>query len=194
MNSFQQLDLSKRYTYADYLSWTFRERVELFLGKVVKMSPAPSTRHQRIVKDILVELDLFLRKKNCQVFPAPFDVRLPLPTEMQTDKKIDTVVQPDITVICDETKLDERGCIGAPDIVVEVLSPGNTKKEMKNKLEIYQNAGIPEYWLVDPEREFVLLYNLNEKGQYVGSVPFTDEDTVKSAALAGFELPLDIIF
>lgn len=194
MTSFQELDLNKKYSYADYLTWTFQERVELLLGKVVKMSPAPNLRHQRIAGDIFGEMRDYLKNKSCQVFIAPFDVRLPLPPEMQRDDKIDTVVQPDIVVVCDESKLDMQGCIGAPDIVVEVLSPGNTKKEMKKKLEIYQNAGIPEYWLVDPEHEFAIIYTLDESGKYIGSIPYTDEDAIVSSVLKEFQLPMDIIF
>ena len=130
---FKDLDLSKKYTYADYLTWQFQERVELIRGRIFKMSPAPNRKHQRISRDILVELTLFLRKKSCEVYNAPFDVRLPLPIDKRTNDKIDTVIQPDIAVICDTSKLDKQGCIGAPDIIVEILSPGNTKREMKEK-------------------------------------------------------------
>ncbi|MEM6318683.1 MAG: Uma2 family endonuclease [Bacteroidota bacterium] len=194
MDSLQQLNPNQKYTYEDYLTWTFPERVELFWGKVVKMSPAPNRRHQDITGEIFFALKLFLKDKSGQVFVAPFDVRLPLPSDRQTDEKISTVVQPDITVVCDEKKLDKQGCNGVPDIVVEVLSPGNTKKEMKGKLKIYESAGIPEYWLVDPERAFALIYALNSKGKYVGSTPFTDEDVLTSDVLKGFELSMDIIF
>lgn len=158
------------------------------------MSPAPNLRHQRIAGDIFFEMKNFLGKQKCQVFIAPFDVRLPLPPEMIKNDKVDTVVQPDLTVVCDESKLDKQGCIGAPDLVVEVLSPGNTKKEMRQKLEIYQSAGITEYWLVDPEHEFVLVYTLNEAGKYQSSLPFVDEDRVPSNVLDGFELDLKEIF
>ncbi len=111
MTSFQELNLDRTYTYSDYLTWEFQERVELLRGWVVKMSPAPNTKHQRLVKDILVEIDLFLRDKPCQIFPAPFDVRLPVSSK---DDKITTVVQPDLVVICDDSKLDKQGCNGAP--------------------------------------------------------------------------------
>ena len=190
MVSFQDLDLSKKYSYADYLTWKFNERVELYLGKVVKMSPAPNLQHQRISGIIFIEIGIFLKKKPCQVFAAPFDVRLPF----AKSKKIDTVVQPDITIICDEAKLDKQGCIGAPDIVMEILSPGNTKKEMREKLLIYQDAGIPEYWLIDPEHEFILLYHLDELGKYNSSLPFVEDDIIKSKVLNGFELDVKEVF
>jgi len=194
MDTFQQLDLTKKYTYTDYLSWTFKDRVELLKGWVVKMSPAPNTRHQRIVKDLILEVGMFLKGKTCQVFPVPFDVRLPISKEKQKNDKIDTVVQPDITVICDVSKLDKQGCNGAPDIVMEILSPGNTKKEMKDKLEIYQGAGIPEYWLIDPDREFILVYSLTEEGNYSSSLPYVAGDTVNSQVLEGFKLAVSDIF
>ena len=190
MLSFQDLDLSKKYSYADYLTWKFNERVELYLGKVVKISPAPNLQHQRISGIIFIEIGIFLKKKPCQVFAAPFDVRLPL----AKSEKIDTVVQPDITIICDESKLDKQGCIGAPDIVMEILSPGNTKKEMREKLRIYQDAGIPEYWLIDPEHEFILLYHLDELGKYNSSLPFVEDDIIKSKVLNGFELDVKEVF
>ena len=190
MLSFQDLDLSKKYSYADYLTWKFNERVELYLGKVVKISPAPNLQHQRISGIIFIELGIFLKKKPCQVFAAPFDVRLPL----AKSEKIDTVVQPDITIICDESKLDKQGCIGAPDIVMEILSPGNTKKEMREKLRIYQDSGIPEYWLIDPEHEFILLYHLDELGKYNSSLPFVEDDIIKSKVLNGFELDVKEVF
>ncbi len=190
MDSFSELDLSKKYTYADYLTWKFEERVELLRGYVFKMSPAPNLRHQKIVGDIYGSIWTFLKKEKCQVFIAPFDVRLPVPKK----KNPTTVLQPDITVVCDEKKLDVQGCNGSPDLVVEVLSPGNTKKEMKSKLEIYQEAKIPEYWIVNPEHEFVIIYTLNETGKYISSLPYTSDDKIESQSIKGFRLDLGEIF
>ena len=187
-----QLDFNKKYTYADYLTWQFKERVELIKGRLFKMSPAPNVKHQRIVMDLSVALSVFLRKNKCQVFAAPFDVRLPNLDKNNSQKY--TVVQPDVTVICDESKLDEQGCNGAPDLVVEVLSPGNTAKEMNDKFEVYQNAGVQEYWLVDPERESVIIYSLNDKGQYTGSRPYVKGMQVPSYVLPGFVLDTNDIF
>ena len=194
ITSLKQLDLTKRYTYGDYLKWQFLDRVELFKGIVVKMSPAPNRRHQNIVGNVFFELKLFLKKRNCQVFPAPFDVRLPLPFQKVTSNKVNTVVQPDITVVCDLSKLDKQGCKQAPDLVVEILSPGNSKKEMSDKFELYQNAGIPEYWLVDPERETVVIYQLGEDQQYFTRQPFTSDDTLTSPLLKGLKIDLSEIF
>lgn len=194
ITAFQQLDLSKKYTYADYLTWQFKERVELIRGWVLKMSPAPNVRHQRISGVIFNEVYNHLRGNSCQVFTAPFDVRLPLPPQQAKGDKIDTVVQPDIVVICDPAKLDEQGCIGAPDIVVEILSPGNTRREMKDKMELYQNAGVQEYWVVDPEHEFIIVYTHNEAGQYFGSLPFTEGSVLTSKVLPLFQMEVGHVF
>ena len=187
-----QLDFNKKYTYADYLTWQFKERVELIKGRLFRMSPAPNVKHQRIVTDITIALGVFLRGNDCQVFTAPFDVRLPNLDKNNSQKY--TVVQPDVTVICDASKLDEQGCNGAPDLVVEVLSPGNTAKEMNDKFEVYQNAGVQEYWLVDPEREHIIIYSLNKKGEYVGSRPYVTGKKVESEVLPGFVLDTNDIF
>jgi len=189
-----QLDFSKKYTYADYLTWQFQERVELIKGRIFKMSPAPNLQHQRISARVSRVIGNYLEGKSCEIFTAPFDVRLPLPPHKIKDDKVDTVVQPDITVVCDASKLDTRGCIGAPDIVIEILSPGNTKREMKDKLELYQHAQIPEYWLVDPEREFIIIYALDEQEQYLGSVPFTEGSTLTSPILPDFNLDVGLVF
>ncbi|WP_324682450.1 Uma2 family endonuclease [Bibersteinia trehalosi] len=133
----KQLDPKESYTYADYLKWKFKESVELIKGKIMEMPPAPTRFHQRISMKLTSEFLNVFDNHQCQLYAAPFDVRFP-----DKDGKIKTVVQPDLCVICDQNKLDERGCLGAPDLVVEILSPGNTKKEMKDKYELYQDKYI----------------------------------------------------
>jgi Uma2 family endonuclease len=192
VNDINQLDFSKKYTYADYLTWKFKERVELLKGYIFKMSPVPSLKHQDITGEIFVALKIFMKGKDCKVFIAPFDVRLPIFSNKKN--QVDTVVQPDICVVCDLDKLDKQGCNGAPDLVIEVLSPGNTKNEMKDKFKIYQDSGVLEYWLVEPEQEFVVIYNLDAKGKYIGSQPFIKEDKIKSKVISGFELDLSEVF
>lgn len=205
VTEFNQLDLSKTYSYADYLLWQFDERIELLKGRIFKMSPAPNTNHQKLSNNISSMITWEMKSFGCQIFAAPFDVRLPISDDINISKKyrnkakklpdgkIMTVVQPDICVICDDSKLDERGCVGAPDMVVEILSPGNTQREMKDKFEIYQEAGVLEYWLVEPNDEFVIVYQL-DKGIYIGSKPFTRDETVISKVLKGLTVAVNDIF
>lgn len=172
ITNINQLDLNGIYTYADYLLWKFEERVELFRGKILQMSPAPSLRHQKVSLNTTLCLGNIFKGKKCQLFTAPFDVRLPLKNEK--GDQIHTVVQPDLCVICDENKLDERGCIGAPDLAIEILSPGNSKREMKQKFEIYEEAGVLEYWIIDPSHESILVNTL-ENGKYRTLKPVVDD-------------------
>jgi Uma2 family endonuclease len=188
-----QLDPESRYTYADYLLWQFQERVELIKGYIRQMA-APSMRHQRIAVTMVSEIKWFLKKSPCQVFVAPFDVRLPLPPHRIKSDKVDTVVQPDICVICDRSKLDERGCMGAPDLIVEILSPGNSKKEMRDKYDLYQEAGVTEYWVVFPSEQVLQRYILNEQNIYQAQRPDVAGDLVGITFLPGFELKVEEIF
>jgi Uma2 family endonuclease len=190
ITSIDQLELSKTYSYADYLTWRIKDRVELIKGKIFAMSPAPASRHQRISWNISFELGKFLDNSPCEVFYAPFDVRL---ERTESDEQIRTVVQPDICVICDISKIDERGCSGAPEVVVEILSPGNSKREMKTKYELYEEAGVLEYWIIDPEHDTALFFYL-ENGSFQTRRPLAVSDSIKSKTLNGFELPLKVIF
>lgn len=187
-----ELDLNGTYTYADYLLWQFKDRVELIKGKIFKMSPAPSTQHQKISGKLHLRIGGFFENHYCQAFFAPFDVRLPKKGQSLTDQKIYTVVQPDLCVICDESKLDERGCLGAPDLIVEILSPGNSKTEMLNKFELYQESGVREYWLVEPSQNAVLVYVLNDAGEYVGLKPAVE--SVQSTIFPDLKIDLSRIF
>lgn len=186
-----QLDPNGSYTYDDYLLWQFEERVELIRGKLFKMSPAPNTRHQRMLGELHVQLRSCFNKQICQVFLAPFDVRLPVSRRKGQDT---TVVQPDLCVICDPNKLDERGCAGAPDLVIEILSPGNSKKEMREKFEVYEEAGVREYWLVNPLDNVVLVYVLNEAGKYIGLAPVTEDQELRAAIFPELLIDLKEVF
>ena len=188
------LDLNQTYSYADYLQWTFDERLELIKGKIFKMTPAPASSHQKISWIISGELYNYLKKDSCQAFSAPFDVRLPQTVNDDSDKKIFTVVQPDICIICDRTKIDKKGCTGAPDIIIEILSPGNNKKELRNKYEVYEESGVKEYWIVSPQDKSFLQYTLNSTGHYQASRLMTLGDEVTTPVLAGFILNLDTVF
>ena len=185
------LDLNQVYTYADYFKWQFEERVELIKGKIFKMSPAPNFDHQVLAGEIYGTIRDFLRKQPCKVFIAPFDVRLP--RKSIEDDAIYTVLQPDVCVVCDPSKFDKNGCIGAPDIVVEILSPGNNEKEMKNKFDIYEESGVKEYWIVSPQDK-TFLVNILTNGHYVTSRPMVSGDVVTTAVLPGFTMDLKELF
>ena len=188
---FTDLDISKNYTYADYLKWDFKERVELLLGKVFKMSPAPNSRHQILSMEISGLLWHFLKRKKCRVFSAPFDVRLPHKNTL--DEEIITVLQPDICVICDTQKIDKRGCLGAPDIVVEILSPNNNVLELNNKFDIYESAGVKEYWVVSPQ-DNTFLVNTLVNGKYSASGPYVAGQKITTPILIGFSIDLEELF
>jgi Uma2 family endonuclease len=184
------LDQSKTYTYADYLKWSFDERLELIKGKIFKMIPAPGSLHQRISQKINFRLSAFLVGNPFEVFVAPFDVRLP--RRKKDDKDILTVVQPDICV-CDSEKIDDKGCLGAPDLIVEILSPGNNKRELKNKYEVYEEAGVLEYWIIHPTEKTFFKYVLKDGG-FESSRMLTLGDEVTTDILPGFKMSLDDLF
>jgi Uma2 family endonuclease len=193
MTNIDDLDLNGTYTYADYMKWAFDETIEIIKGKVFRMSPAPNLRHQRVSLNLTGVLYNYFKKQQCNLFVAPFDVRL-TPLKKDKNNKIYTVVQPDLCVICDDDKLDEHGCIGSPDLIIEILSPGNTRKEMKDKFEVYQENGVREYWLVEPNNRAVFVYVLNEQGKYFGLQPFTEEDIMTSAIFPELEINLEEVF
>jgi Uma2 family endonuclease len=190
ITSIDQLDPNGNYSYADYLLWQFTERVELLRGKVKQMS-APSVKHQRISFRFSVLLGNTLRKTHCQAFAAPFDVRL---IRMRNDQEVTSVVQPDLCVICDPAKLDERGCNGAPDLIIEILSPGNSRTEMKDKFELYQEAGVLEYWVVSPIENTIQVWKLNDGGIYIGLQPKVEGDLVTTPIVAGLEVNVTEVF
>ncbi len=163
ITQFSQLDLNGSYSYADYLTWRFEETVELIRGKIMPMSPAPNFNHQSISKNLLVEIGIYLKGKSCQVFHAPFDVRLyDRKKSLVANHDIYTVVQPDLCVICDKHKLDNKGCLGAPDWIIEILSKSTAQKDTQTKYQLYQEAGVKEYWLVYPYEATVSQFVLNE--------------------------------
>ncbi len=163
------------FTYADYLGWPEGERWELIDGEAFAMSPAPTNHHQLIVGELFAAIHEHLRGKPCRPFVAPFDVRLP--RAGTANAEVDTVVQPDISVVCDPDKLkDNHGCLGAPDWVIEVLSPGTAVRDQRTKRALYEHHGVAEYWLVHPVDRSVTIYRL-ETGAYGKPLVFGVEDT-----------------
>ena len=188
ITSLNQLDLVNGiYSYADYLVWKIKERVELLKGKILEMS-APSPIHQEISGNLQGALFVFLKNSRCKLYTAPFDVRFPQKGESQ----VYTVVQPDLCVVCDFEKIDSKGCVGAPDLVVEILSPGNSKKEMKSKFALYQEEGVREYWIVDPDRELVFVY-VAENKKFKPTIPIAD-DYVYSTIFPDFKIHTSDLF
>jgi len=158
------LDITKRYTYADYLTWADDKMRELIDG-FIKIMSAPGSRHQRACVKLVTRLSNLIErnKGNCEVFVAPFDVRLSKNGETE-DNQIYTVVQPDICVVCDPSKIDERGCIGAPDMVVEIQSLSTTRYDLTKKFDLYEASGVREYWVVYPFG--VEIFLLQSDGKY----------------------------
>lgn len=164
-----QLDFKKQYTYADYLNWRVSERLELIKGWIYKMSPAPKTKHQESNGELFYAFKHFMKstQKTCKIFDAPFDVRLK--KNKSLGDEIDTVVQPDICVICDIEKIDNSGCLGAPDLIVEVLSDSTAKKDYNEKFNLYEENGVIEYWIVNPATKTIEIFSLiDEKYESLG--------------------------
>lgn len=166
------------YTYADYLTWGESYRCELIDGVVYDMTPAPSRQHQELAMELSGILWSFFKDHPCKVFPAPFDVRLPSPGE--DDDRTDTVVQPDIVVVCDARKLDDRGCRGAPDLAVEIVSPESAARDMKEKLALYEKRGVKEYWVVHPDAKIVMVFYRVKKNTYGKPLVFGADDIIRS--------------
>lgn len=190
ITSLDQLDPNGSYTYADYLRWQFTERVELLRGKIRQMA-APSRKHQGVSQNLSVLLGTALWKSPCKVYVAPFDVRL---TRMRDDKEVKTVVQPDLCVVCDPSKLDDRGCNGAPDLIIEILSPGNSRTEMKDKFELYQEAGVLEYWVVSPIEKTIQIWTLDEEGIYISRQPKVEGDIVTTPIVPNLAVDVTEVF
>ncbi len=193
ITNINQLNLSQRYSYADYLTWKISEQIELFKGKIHAMSPAPRTAHQRVARKLVGVMLQSFKGYSCELFIAPFDVRLLDGKKSTLDKDIYTVVQPDLCVICDPNKIDERGAFGAPELVIEILSPGNSKKEMKYKYNLYEEAGVLEYWIVNPENKTVQIFILENK-KFIGQHPLIEEDKIKSVLFPSLDFLLEDIF
>lgn len=193
ITNINQLDLKGSYTYADYLLWQFKDRVELIKGKIFKMSPAPSRFHQDVSMKLTIELIKILKNQPCKFYAAPFDVRLINYKESTADNKVTTVVQPDLCVICDASKLDDRGCIGAPDLIIEILSPGNSKKEMDIKYDLYEENGVLEYWIVNPSEKTISIFVL-QNNKYIGIKPLIYDSKLVSPTFPKLKFAVKKIF
>ena len=190
ITNIDQLDLVNGiYTYADYLMWKIKDRVEILKGKIFKMSPAPTISHQGISFNLSGLFFMYFHNKPCKVFASPFDVVL-----KNKNGKEDTVVQPDLCIVCDPEKLaDGKRCQGAPDLIIEILSPGNSKKEMVNKYELYEEAGVREYWVVRPDYKEITQFVL-ENNKYRTLPPIVEGTIIHSAIFPELSLQTEDIF
>mgnify|MGYP005854663585 CR=1 FL=1 len=173
----------EKYTYKDYLSWPDDERWELINGAAYAMSPAPKTAHQRLSVVLSSAIFNSLEDKSCEVFTAPFDVKL--------DEA--TVVQPDLSVICDKDKIDKRGCTGAPDLVVEILSDSTAYKDLTEKRFLYEKHGVREYWIINPDLPEIMQF-IRYKDKFGKPVTFSKDENLESAVLDGFSLPVNSLY
>ena len=207
-----QLDLNGTYTYADYLNWLLDDRLELIKGKIMLMAPAPNVNHQGISFRLSGMLYPYFKTKRCQVFAAPFDVRLydhkksavansdcmdagGRATQGAVAEDIFTVVQPDLCVICDDQKLDVQGCLGAPDWIIEILSKGNTKREMQIKYALYQESGVKEYWMVYPYEQAIHQFVLNDnEDSYQLIKMYCDDDIATPFVFPDLTIDLKEVF
>ena len=184
------LQENRRWTYADYKAWELApgERYEIIDGEAYAMA-APNTYHQAMLMELIRQIANYLVGKPCKVFPAPFDVRL----FYQEDESDDTVVQPDIVVICDKEKRGKEGCRGAPDFVVEILSPSNTATEMQTKFDLYRNAGVREYWVLDGEHKRLHAYQF-EDGKIAAFASYGAADKAPVGIFDAFTVDLAPVF
>ncbi|MDR0305690.1 MAG: Uma2 family endonuclease [Chitinispirillales bacterium] len=178
----------EHYTYADYRTWDDGKRWELIGGVAYAMSPAPSPEHQDISRELAWQLTTYLKGKPRKLFYAPFDVRL------NVDGEDDTVVQPDLVVVCDRSKIDEKGYKGVPDFIIEILSPSSKRHDRWVKYNLYKNAKVREYWIVDPDEKIIDSYLLKDNDEdYVHKV-YGDTGTAQVNVLPGCEINLRDIF
>lgn len=179
------------FTYADYVKFDFEEMVEIIRGRIFRMSPAPRTSHQKISMALSREISTYLKDRQCEVFHAPFDVILPIANKHRENAM--TVVQPDLCVIRNPAIIEEAGCFGVPDLIIEILSPSTTKKDMNDKYSVYEEAGVTEYWIVMPESRLLEVFNLVD-GQYQRIQTYVDTDTIRPITLPDLEIDLSEIF
>lgn len=179
----------RMYSYADYLQWSDEEKWEIIDGIPYNMAPAPSPRHQSICMALSAEFYNHFKNKPCKVFAGPLDVRLPRKGESEDEKILD-VVQPDILIVCDKSKLDTKGCLGAPELIVEIISPGTSQKDSITKLNLYEKSGVLEYWLIRPDEKTVMVFTLGKDKKYGRPEMYSHKDTVKSSIFTELKIEL----
>ena len=181
----------ERHTYGDYVTWPDDERWEIIEGVAHAMTPAPTSRHQVILGELFFQVRRQLQGRTCRAYLAPFDVRLP--GGDHDDSLDDTVVQPDLSVICDRAKVDAKGCRGAPDLVVEISSPSTASRDQLEKAALYEKNGVREYWIVHPADRLVYIRRLEEDG-FGPILVRAAEGPLESAAVSDLVVDLEALF
>ncbi len=189
----RKLNKEKKYSYYDYLSWPDDERWEIINGVPYNMSPSPTPLHQEISVELLRQVANYLSDKTCKVYGAPLDVRFHS-GKKKNDKDIFDVVQPDIIVVCDKNKIDSKGCTGAPDIVIEILSPSTASKDCLKKKMLYERNSVKQYWIVDPDEKEIYIYKLRNNDSYGTPEVYTKSNKIKVEGFEGLEIDLSLVF
>lgn len=189
MNAAPQL--KKHFSYADYLNWPADERWEIIEGEAFNMSPAPTPQHQKVSFALSRIIADYLDDKTCELYPAPFDVKL---SDEKLDELVDTVVQPDISVICDQSRLDERGYNGAPTLIVEILSKSTASKDLSDKFFLYEKHGVKVYLIVNPWAETITVHQLGPEGKFIHPQTYAKGDDMPLEIFPGFSLNVDKVF
>ncbi|MFZ5951389.1 MAG: Uma2 family endonuclease [Candidatus Rifleibacteriota bacterium] len=182
----------KKYSYADYLTWQDGRRYELIDGEVFAMTPAPGFDHQEICGAIFAEFRSFLKGKKCRAIIAPFDVVFSRKSDDL--KELHTILQPDISIFCDQEKIGKNSAFGAPDLVVEVVLPSTASHDNVRKRHIYEQAGVREYWLVYPEERYVRVYQLDDQGKFGKENTFEDCDRIQVGIFPDLTIDMTEIF
>ena len=181
---------NKKYTYADYLTWSEEERWEIING-VPYLQVAPTWQHQAVLLELARQFANYLQDKSCRVFTAPFDLRIPEANEK--DEETINVVQPDIIIICDNSRLKKTGYYGVPELIIEVVSPSTGQKDKIEKFNLYEKAGVKEYWIVEPDEKVVMVFTL-EEGRYGRPQMYSEEDKVKVSIFDNLVIELKPVF
>lgn len=184
--------IEKKYTYADLLEMDDGERYEIIFGDLYMMS-SPMTAHQAVFRELFLKIGNYLEGKPCKIFSAPFDVRL-FERKIDSPNNVDTVVQPDIMVVCDKKKIDNKGCKGAPDWIIEILSPSSRRYDKITKRKLYEQAGVREYWIVDPDYHYVDVYVLNDKEILEPKEEYSEKDIAKCTVLPELTIDMSVVF
>jgi Uma2 family endonuclease len=179
------------YTYADYLKFEYEEMVELIRGRIFKMSPAPNTNHQRLLSRFHALFYQIFKGNKCEVFMAPTDVILPIANKKRESST--TVVQPDLFVICNSSIVESGGIFGVPDLIIEILSPHTKKKDLQNKYDVYEEAGVKEYWIAMPEQKLVEVFVL-ENQKYKRIQTYVHTDILDCVTIPGLTIDLNEVF